>query len=236
MKLNKLFPLLFLGMSLLALNLFSSYRAQTAKIKEVRIKIDADSPLFFTEQIVNKLLIQRQDSLFYKQKDVVDLSSVEAHFSRIPTIKNVQLYTNPQGSLHVDIQERKPLIRVNGETSYYLDDTGKQIPLSSLRTALVPLFFGQLDEQNAKSIVDLVVQMKEDDFLNQQVVHYQMKNEQFVLGLRSFPFDVVWGKNKDFEAKKQKLKRFCAYYNAHKDETIEEVSLIYKQQVVARHN
>ena len=114
---------------------FAKTRSKQRKISDIEIIFNGGDARFLTPDIVNKLLIQSEDSLFFQQKDMVALKEIEVQFVEYPVIKTAQLYAVPQGKLYAEIDERRPMVRVQGERAYYVDEFGVEIPLESL---LVP--------------------------------------------------------------------------------------------------
>ena len=84
------------------------------------------------------------------------------------------------------------------------------------------------------ALVQLISRLSSDTFLADEVIDYQWENNAFIIGLRSYPFKVVWGQNDAFDQKVEKLKRFCAYVMENKDKTFNRINLTYENQVVAR--
>lgn len=209
-------------------------RAKDHIINTVEVIFKGENARFLSKEIVNKLLIQSNDSLFFQQKDMVALNKVEQQFNNHPVIKNAELYTVPQGKLYIEIEERLPIVRIQADTSFYLDEAAQKIPLSERFTAKVPLFYGELKEENMYALVQLISRLSSDAFLADEVIDYQWENNAFIIGLRSYPFEVVWGQNHAFDQKVEKLKRFCAYVMENKDKTFNRINLTYENQVVAR--
>ena len=231
--------LLYFSLTILALIsciTIAHYRSNLHNINEIDVIFKQDQELFLNAEIVNKLLIQSSDSVFFQQKDMVDLNKIEQFFLDHPMIKNAELYTVPQGKLSIEIEEREPLVRIQAEPSFYLDAAVKKIPLSQRYTAQVPLFYGEFNEENMQALIPLISKLSSDTFLASEVIDFQFVDNAFVLGLRSFPFDVVWGQDNNFEHKAEKLKRFCAYSKQNKDKTFNRIDLTFDNQVVARHN
>ena len=128
------------GLLLLAIGClsFAGTRSKQRKISDIEIIFNGGDARFLSVDIVNKLLIQSNDSLFFQQKDMVALKEIEQQLLRYPVIKTAQLYTVPQGKLYVEIDERDPMVRVQGERAYYVDEFGVEIPLSNRYSARVP--------------------------------------------------------------------------------------------------
>ncbi len=236
MKRSKVLHLFFMLVILVGSIVLTQIRSNDILTSELEVYFKEKGARFLDVEIVNKLLIQSNDSLFFQQKDMVALNKVEQHFLDHPVVKSAELYTVPEGRLYIEIEERLPIVRIQADNSFYLDEVGKVIPLSDRFTAKVPLFYGELKEENMQALVQLISKLSSDAFLAAEVIDFQWQNSEFVLGLRSYPFEVVWGEDKAFEHKVEKLKRFCAFTLENKDKKFNRINLTYDKQVVARHN
>lgn len=236
MKRSKVLHLFFMLVILVGSIVLTQIRSKDILTSELEVNFKEKGARFLDVEIVNKLLIQSNDSLFFQQKDMVALNKVEQHFLDHPVVKSVELYTVPEGKLYIEIEERLPIVRIQADNSFYLDEVGKVIPLSDRFTAKVPLFYGELKEENMQALVQLISKLSSDAFLAAEVIDFQWQNSAFVLGLRSYPFEVVWGEDNAFEHKVEKLKRFCAFTLENKDKKFNRINLTYDKQVVARHN
>lgn len=236
MKRFKVLHLLFMLVILVGSIVLTQIRSNDILTSELEVYFNGKGARFLDVEIVNKLLIQSNDSLFFQQKDMVALNKVEQHFLDHPVVKSAELYTVPEGKLYIEIEERLPIVRIQADNSFYLDEVGKVMPLSDRFTAKVPLFYGELKEENMQALVQLISKLSSDAFLAAEVIDFQWQNSAFVLGLRSYPFEVVWGEDNAFEHKVEKLKRFCAFTLENKDKKFNRINLTYNKQVVARHN
>jgi len=236
MKRSKILHLLFMLAMLVGSVVLTKIRSNNILTSELVVNFKGKGARFLDVEIVNKLLIQSNDSLFFQQKDMVALNKVEQQFLDHPVVKSAELFTVPEGKLHIEIEERLPIVRIQADNSFYLDEVGKVIPLSDRFTAEVPLFYGELKEENMQALVQLISKLSSDAFLAAEVIDFQWQNSAFVLGLRSYPFEVVWGEDNAFEHKVEKLKRFCAFTLENKDKKFNRINLTYDKQVVARHN
>lgn len=236
MKRSKILHLLFMLAMLVVSVVLTKIRSNNILTSELVVNFKGKGARFLDVEIVNKLLIQSNDSLFFQQKDMVALNKVEQQFLDHPVVKSAELFTVPEGKLHIEIEERLPIVRIQADNSFYLDEVGKVMPLSDRFTAKVPLFYGELKEENMQALVQLISKLSSDAFLAAEVIDFQWQNSAFVLGLRSYPFEVVWGEDIAFEHKVEKLKRFCAFTLENKDKKFNRINLTYDKQVVARHN
>lgn len=236
MKRSKILHLLFMLAMLVGSVVLTKIRSNNILTSELVVNFKGKGARFLDVEIVNKLLIQSNDSLFFQQKDMVALNKVEQQFLDHPVVKSAELFTVPEGKLHIEIEERLPIVRIQADNSFYLDEVGKVMPLSDRFTAKVPLFYGELKEENMQALVQLISKLSSDAFLAAEVIDFQWQNSAFVLGIRSYPFEVVWGEDNAFEHKVEKLKRFCAFTLENKDKKFNRINLTYDKQVVARHN
>jgi len=236
MKRSKILHLLFMLAILVGSVVLTKIRSNDLLTSELVVNFKGKGARFLDVEIVNKLLIQSDDSLFFQQKYMVALNKVEQQFLDHPVVKSAELFTVPEGKLHIEVEERLPIVRIQANNSFYLDEVGKVMPLSDRFTAKVPLFYGELKEENMQALVLLISKLSSDAFLAAEVIDFQWQNSAFVLGLRSYPFEVVWGEDIAFEHKVEKLKRFCAFTLENKDKKFNRINLTYDKQVVARHN
>ncbi|MEN8811739.1 MAG: hypothetical protein ABF277_00360, partial [Candidatus Arcticimaribacter sp.] len=195
MKRSKVLHLLFMLVILVGSIVLTQIRSNDVLTSELEVDFKGKGARFLDVEIVNKLLIQSNDSLFFQQKDMVALNKVEQQFLDHPVVKSAELFTVPEGKLHIEIEERLPIVRIQADNSFYLDEVGKVMPLSDRFTAKVPLFYGELKEENMQALVQLISKLSSDAFLAAEVIDFQWQNSAFVLGLRSYPFDVVWGED-----------------------------------------
>ena len=182
--------------------------------------------------MVNKLLIQRKDTTYFLKEDMVDLKEVEDLLKSNPMIASAEVFRTPQGFLNIKLDERKPIIRIinNGE-DFYIDDFGYKVPLSTKYSPRVPIFYGQVDKI-LMDLVDFTKKIKNDPLSKLEIIDLKNSNNKYVLGLRSFPFKVIWGKNQKHEQKLKKLKYLYSYLKNKDFFKIDKVNLTFDKQIV----
>ena len=92
---------------------FSQKRNSKKEILRVNINFKDEKSKFLDSQMVNKLLIQRQDTTFYLKESMVDLKELEDLLLSNPMIAEANLFKTPQGILNVKLEERTPIIRIH---------------------------------------------------------------------------------------------------------------------------
>ena len=224
----------FFSIFIVFISLIFLSKKRNTKNKNLKVKVNFryDNGKFLDSQMVNKLLIQREDTTFFIKEDMLDLKEVEDLLKSNPMIATADIFRTPQGILSINLQERKPIVRViNNQEEFYLDNIGHRVPLSKKYSARVPIFYGKVDN-NLIDLVKFIKLIKKDSFAKSEVIDLKSLNNNYVLGLRSFPFKIIWGKNSKYKKKIKKLK-YLYYYLEKKDFLkIEKVNLSFDKQIV----
>ncbi len=123
---------------------FAANKQKKVSLKELIINIDSGK-YFITYDMVQTLL---KDKKLVKNKKLENINTLQIEKSLLtnPYIKKVKAYKTIDGQLTIDIQQRKPILRVYNlwKESYYLDEEGYKIPESDMHTELVPIANGYI--------------------------------------------------------------------------------------------
>ena len=212
--------------------IFSQKRNSKNKTLKVSVNFKYGNGKFLDSQMVNKLLIQRQDTSFFLKEDMVDLNELEDLLISNPMIASADIFRTPQGILNVKLEERKPVIRIiSNHEEFYIDNFGHKVPLSKKHSARVPIFYGQ-PGKNLMDLVKFIKLIKTDSLVKFEIIDLRNSNNGYVLGLRSFPFKVIWGKNSKYEQKIKKLKYLYSYLENKDFLKIDKVNLTFDRQIV----
>lgn len=213
---------------------FSTERNGNRKITEVKVNFIGNENLYVTEETVNKLLIQNEQVITNVPKEILDLNGLETALNSNPMIKSAEVYLAVNGDVVADIEQRKPIARVVKSTSFYIDDEGKKMPLSSNRSARVPLVTGFVDDNNLENVFTIAKRIKNDDFLKTHIIEImQHENQTISLKTRVLDFEVLVGTLDHLDKKINNLKAF--YQKAKKDGSLSQyskVNLQFDNQVV----
>lgn len=213
---------------------FSKQRNKVRKITKIDIEFKDENRLFITENMVNKMLIQNKDSATSIGKETLDLNKMEKRLLENPMIKNADVFVTVDGVLGANVIQRRPLARVEGNPNFYLDEDGKNMPLSTVYSARVPIITG-ISESQYPEVTELVKKITNDEFMKEYVVGLDVSDEGDVfLRIRKNEIKVLFGKSEEIETKFQKFKAF--YKLTKKDSLLDNYSLInlkFKDQVVA---
>lgn len=213
---------------------FSSSKNSIRKVTEPSIYFQGDDNLFITHETVSKLLIQKKEGLKNVPKETLDLNILETALNSNPMIKSAQVYMSVNGELKVDIEQKKPIARVSTNATYYIDNQGTYMPLSSNHSARVPLVTGLVEKNNLNNVFIMASKIQNDEFLKKNVVEiHQNENKTIYLKLRQCSFTVQMGNINHLDKKINNLKAF--YKQSLKEETLNNyisINLQFDNQVV----
>ncbi|RNC84105.1 MAG: hypothetical protein ED556_11630 [Winogradskyella sp.] len=213
---------------------FTNARNKTRIIDEPMVEFSGSENLFLTHENVSKLLIQNPNGLNNKDKEIIDLNELETALNSNPMVKNAEVYMSVIGRLSVEIEQKRPIARVYTNASYYVDDEGSYMPLSSNYSARVPFVTGTVYKSKLDQVYKIAKYIDEDDFLKQHVIEIrQDENKNISLRLRKYQFIVELGQLDNLEKKVNNFKAF--YKKANKDKTINaysRVNLKFESQVI----
>tara|TARA_Y100000768_G_scaffold177349_1_gene132699 strand:- start:1804 stop:2313 length:510 start_codon:yes stop_codon:yes gene_type:complete len=163
---------------------------------------------------------------------MLDLRKVEDLLISNPMVARADIFRTPQGFLNVKLEERKPIARIiNNNEEFYIDNFGYRVPISNNYSARVPIFYGEIDN-NLEDIVNFIKLIEMDSFAKVEIIDLRNLNNSYVLGLRSFPFKIIWGKNSRYGQKIKKLKHLYSYLENKDFIDIDKVNLSFDKQIV----
>ncbi len=174
--------------------------------------------------MVNKLLIQNNEEVTNIGKETLDLNTMERRLESNPMISKAEVYVTVDGLLGAKIQQRKPIARVDAGVSFYLDEEGKEMPLSKVYSARVPLITSETT-YNYSELKELLLKIRSDTFMQNHVVGIHVQNnEELIVYFRVYDFKILFGKPENIDKKFQNFKAF--YQKTVKDSTIYSYSLV----------
>lgn len=178
----------------------------------------------------------------------LEVERMERVLEADPFVKNADVYIDQNNQLHINIEQREPLVRVldNNGNNYYLDAEGKKMPPSKNFAARVIVATGNLSpytpefrEKRKNSLKDLfyITQtLLADEFLKSFIQQIHVNNAgEFILVPLIGDQKIVLGSARKLEDKLNRLKIFyqqgMPYEGWRKYETI---NLKYSGQVVCK--
>jgi cell division protein FtsQ len=227
------FVLLMVGLGFLYS--FSSARNHQKKVSEIIIEFEEGDNNFLTHLMVNKLLIQNEETVKNRAKSKLNLYGLENKVLKNPYVESAAVFLTIGGQLKTVIKQRTPVARVIVKNdSYYVDKQGVKVPLSNNYSARVLLVSGVKNEQEVNEILSLISFILRDDFLQKEIVGIEKSDvNEYQFAVRSGDYKIDFGNLTEVDVKFKKLKAF--YNKAFEDKTIQNYKAInvkYHNQVV----
>lgn len=213
---------------------FSKHRNDNRVIAKENIEFIGESQLFITESTVSKLLIQNQESVTGQPKEIIDLNGLETALNSNPLIKKAEVFISVNGELSAEIEQKRPIARVHNNASYYIDDEGSYMPLSSNYAARVPLVTGNIKKDDLKTAYHFAKAVDEDEFLKKHVIEIRQNDDKTIdFKIRKSNFIVHLG---TLEMLDKKINNFKAFYQkASQDKILNNYKLVnlkFDKQVI----
>lgn len=164
----------------------------------------------------------------------IDKDSVERLLVRNSVIKSAQVYYSLDGYFHVEITQRKPVLRILSGGGYYVDEEGKIMPLSRKYTSRVVVATGDISQKFAcDKLYPFVISLEKDEFWNALIEQIVVRNEELTLIPKVGNFKIRFGKLEDQEEKMEKLRLFLEEGVSRKGwNRYKEINLKFSKQIV----
>lgn len=215
---------------------FVSAKLGEVKCKGVQVVVyDTGENAFIDEDDVLQLIKRNYGEL--KNVNVVDIDkdSMECVLVRNSVIKSAQVYYSLDGYFHVEITQRKPVLRVMSGEGYYVDEDGKVMPLSGKYTSRVVVATGNISRNFAcNGLYPFVMGLKNDGFWDALIEQIVVANgNEVILIPKVGNFRIVVGELENVEKKMENLRLFLQEGIALKGWNVyKEINLKFENQIV----
>jgi len=191
---------------------------------------------FVNDQDIRSLLKRADIDPLQKPMNSINTELIETELMKNQMIANVEAYKTPSGKIKLEIQQKIPILRVIGrEGSYYVDNNGSSMPVSSRYVAHVPIASGNVEKELA--ITDLykfALFLQKNDFWNHQIEQiYIHPDKDIELIPRVGNHRILLGTLDAFEEKLDNLQLFYKQVVPKMGwEKYSVINLKYKDQIV----
>lgn len=112
---------------------------------QVRV-VDSLKDRFVTEESIRDYIHDLDMKVLGEPVKLINTRKLEEHLSEREEIRQAEVYFTADGNLHLEIDQRNPIVRVVNESDrgYYIDDEGAIIPLSSGYSSHVLVASGEI--------------------------------------------------------------------------------------------
>ena len=196
-------------------------------ISKTDIYIHDSSNLFITKDSIKSAVIEIITTKNI-HKSSVHLKALEFELNKIELVKKSDVFIDVNGTMVIDIEQRKPIARFIDNKSY-LDEDGLVMPKSKYYSARVPVIKGYANTQNQLDLIyKLSNYIKDDKFLSQSATEILIdSNSNFSIKLRDYRFKILIGQLNNLDLK---IKNFKAFYiNASANQILNKYSVINLQ-------
>ncbi len=109
--------------------------------------LDSARHNFINKEYVKELLDKNKISLLGSLMDSVNTLQCEHIIESESVVKNAEVYTTYDGSVHIEITQRTPIVRIitYDKNTYYIDEDGYLMPYTSMSITRVPVATGKID-------------------------------------------------------------------------------------------
>ncbi|WP_196885332.1 cell division protein FtsQ/DivIB [Aureivirga sp. CE67] len=218
---------------------FATIRNARRTITDVSVEFEKGENFFLTSENVIEILKEKRVDIKNQLKSKIDVKSLEEKVNNHPMIESADIYVSVDGKLHSKIKQREPIGRVQTKKEvFYIDQLGEKMPLSKNYSARVPLFSGDIRENNLEEVHRLLNFIKKDAFLEKQVIAVTRTNKnEYYLKLRIANQKVLLGTIENLESKINNLKALYKDLIAqNKENKYKLLNLKYSNQVVCVKN
>ena len=196
-------------------------------ISKTDIYIHNSNNLFITKDSI-KSAVTKIITTKNIHKSSVHLKALEFELNKIELVRKSDVFIDVNGTMIIDIEQRKPIARFIDNKSY-LDEDGLVMPKSKYYSARVPVIKGYANTQDQLDLIyKLSNYIKDDKFLSQSATEILIdSNSNFSIKLRDYRFKILIGQLNNLDLK---IKNFKAFYiNASANQILNKYSVINLQ-------
>ena len=214
---------------------FTSHRNALRKVRKTEVVFVGENSLFLKPEMVNKLLIEKNQYRKTFNKVDLDLNKLEKSINNHQMIEKADVFVSVDGVLKAVVKQKTPIGRVFDETgSFYIDYEGNKMPLSDNYTARVPLLSGEITAVKKEKLSEVLRMIAADDFLKKNIIGVQvLPNGSLIMANRNYDYQIDFGRTINIDRKFKNYKAF--FQKAVSDSTLEKyrrINLKFTKQVV----
>ncbi len=224
---------------------FTYNESRDVVCRNIEIEFETDELIKVDKDELIRLVKAADNNILNKKLAQINSEAIEKAVKKHPAILNAEVYkvmktdsSSYKGVLVVNVKHRKPIVRIlSNSGSYYLDEYGEKIPISTNYTANVLATTGFITEKYAtEKLLPFVMFIESDKFWQAQIEQVHIEKNGDILLTPLFGEHIIeFGNLDDYQKKLQKMKAFyeqvLAKDNWNKYKT---VSLKYNNQVIAK--
>ena len=216
--------------------------------------LDSLQNKFVAKSEVIDIIEEFAGTIIGTQINELNLANIEKLLDKRSAIKESQVSIDCNGTMHVDITQRRPLLRIETENGgFYIDETAYIFPLVESFTSYVPIVSGHIplsinrdhrgkvqeDPQGwSEKIIELGLFLNDNPFWDAMVEQiYITESGDAVIAPKVGDFDIIMGDLNNLDSKFSRLLAFYKNIAPHEGwEKYKAVNLKYKDQIICTLN
>ena len=206
--------------------------------KKVEIKIeDAGKRAYVKPAELQQYVVSNCGELVGDAVEEIPLGKIELSLQNHPMLRYAEAWCSPEGVLHLNVEQREPVLRVMGGENYYIDSDRKRMPIRATTAAYVPIVTGRVPQRFAAGeLFDFVRWIEGDSYWRAQIEQINVVSpKQIELVPRVGSSIVILGTLDNYPAKLRKLKKlYQDGFSSFGWSDYSEIDLRFRGQVVCR--
>ena len=148
---------------LVTLMSFISVKKNAQKCTDLKVMLPGNNN-FIEREEVDRILLESSGSLVGRKLEEINIHKLENILKANPFIEYAKVFADMNGVIHVDVRQRRPLIRIinMANVNFYIDENGFKIPMSENYTARVLVANGLIEEDFSGKVDTLSSQLARD--------------------------------------------------------------------------
>lgn len=148
---------------LVVLMSFINIKKDTLKCKDVKVVVPGNNN-FIERDEIDQILLESSGPLIGRNLNDINIHKLENILKANPFIEYAKVFADMDGIIHVDIRQRKPVIRIinMANVNFYIDENGLKIPMSDNYTARVLVANGFINEDFSGKVDTLTSPLSKD--------------------------------------------------------------------------
>lgn len=216
---------------------FSLKRFNEKPLDNISVKMSDKSPVYFVDEKDIKTIVEKYNTT--KKVGNIDIPSLEKKLNELPAVDSANVFLSLDGKLHLDIQQRVPVFRLNNGSGkgYYVDKKGIEFPISKNYSHPCMLVSGDVKKKEYVKLVDLIKKIDKDTFCKNYFVGITKENGNYNLITNEGYYKVELGDLNNIDFKINGFKAFVEKYLINQNpEKYSKISVKYDNQIVTTLN
>lgn len=226
-------PLLYLVFAIVSL----SGKIDDTVCADVRVQVlDSLTNNFIGQNDILNMLNEEGIKLIGEPYYEINAQKVEDFIDKHPSILKSECYKTIGGVFRINILQRRPLIRVMGNSgNYYIDSNGSIMPFSKHYTAYVPVATGDIkNDLVTEGLYHLGQFLDENDFWRHQISQIEIGSESDITIVPRVGKHIIeFGKLENIDEKFSRLKALYEQkFNIEGWNRYKKISVKFENQVI----